>query len=66
MCERREISMDIYLERIAIALESIEKSLSNLAEDTKANKDLKIEVMENLEGMEKTIREMKENPFGIR
>lgn len=58
--------MDNYLERIAIALESIEKSLSNLAEDTKANKDLKIEVLENIEGMEKIIHEMKENPFGIR
>lgn len=41
------------LERIATALESISKSLSTLAEDTKANKDLKIEVLKNLEGMEK-------------
>lgn len=53
------------LERIAAALESISKSLSNLAEDTKANKDLKIEVLKNLEGMEKIICEVKENPFGL-
>lgn len=58
--------MDNYLERITIALESTAKSLSTLAEDTKANKDLKIEALENLEGMEKTIREMKESPFGVR
>lgn len=58
--------MDNYLERIAIAIESVAKSLSTLAEDTKANKDLKIEVLENIEGMEKIICEMKENPFGIR
>ncbi|MEJ8829049.1 hypothetical protein [Enterococcus gallinarum] len=54
------------LERIAAALESISKSHSTLAEDTKANKDLKIEVLENLEGMEKTIREIQENPFVLR
>ncbi|WP_144771879.1 hypothetical protein [Enterococcus casseliflavus] len=58
--------MDKYLERIAIALESAAKSLSTLAEDTKANKDLKIEVLANLEGMEKSIREIQENPFGLR
>lgn len=58
--------MDNYLERIAIALESAAKSLSTLAEDTKANKELKIEVLGNLEGMQETIREMKENPFGTR
>lgn len=54
------------LERIAAALESISKSLSALAEDTKANKDFKIEVLENLEGMKKKIREIQENPFGLR
>lgn len=54
------------LERIAAALECISKSLSTLAEDTKANKDFKIEVLENLEGMEKKIREIQENPFGLR
>lgn len=58
--------MHNYLERIAIALESAAKSLSTLAEDTKANKELKIEVLGNLEGMQETIREMKENPFGTR
>lgn len=63
--ERRAIRMDNYLERIAIAIESAAKSLSTLVEDTKANKDLKIEVLENLEGMEKTIRELQDNPFGL-
>ncbi|MBK0038697.1 MULTISPECIES: hypothetical protein [unclassified Enterococcus] len=57
--------MDNYLERITIALESTAKSLSILAEDTKANIDLKIEVLENLEGMEKTISELQENPFSL-
>lgn len=60
------MEVDNYLERITIALESTAESLSILAEDTKANKDLKIEVLENLEGMEKTIREIQENPFGLR
>lgn len=64
--KRRVIRMDNYLERIATALESIEKNLSTLVKDTKANKELKIGVLENLEGMEKIIHEMKENPFDIK
>ncbi|MGK9316087.1 hypothetical protein [Melissococcus plutonius] len=48
-------------QRIASALESISKSLSSLAEDTKTNCELKKELMASLYKLEK----MAEDPYGI-
>ena len=42
-------------ERIAKALESIANSLSTLAEDTKANKELKETLITNVNSMQKAI-----------
>lgn len=52
-------------ERIAIALESIANSLSTLAEDTKANRELKESLIKNIDDMQETIEELKEDPFGL-
>lgn len=55
----------IALNSIANSLKSIEKSLSSLAEDTKTKKELNIEIMSKLNGFEKVLTELKENPFGL-
>lgn len=52
-------------ERIAIALESIANSLSTLAEDTKANRELKESLIKNIDDMQEMIEELKEDPFGL-
>lgn len=52
-------------ERIATALESIANSLSTLAEDTKANKELKETLITNVNGMQKAIERLQSDPFGL-
>ncbi|MDT2705725.1 hypothetical protein [Enterococcus dispar] len=52
-------------ERIATALESIANSLSTLAEDTKASKELKETLIINVNDMQKAIEKLKEDPFGL-
>ena len=46
-------------------LKDISKSLRTLAEETKANRVLKQELKVVVEGLELSINEMKENPFGL-
>jgi Zn-dependent M16 (insulinase) family peptidase len=46
-------------------LKEISISLRTLAEETKANRELKQEVKTTIEGLELSIEEMKENPFGL-
>lgn len=53
-------------ERIATALESIANSLSTLAEDTKASKELKETLIINVNDMQKAIETLKEDPFGLK
>lgn len=52
-------------ERIATALKSIANSLSTLAEDTKANRELKESLIKNIDDMQETIEKLKEDPFGL-
>lgn len=52
-------------ERIATALESIANSLSTLAEDTKANKELKETLITNVNDMQKAIEKLQSDPFGL-
>lgn len=52
-------------ERIATALESIANSLSTLAEDTKANKELKETLITNVNSMQKAIERLQSDPFGL-
>lgn len=47
------------------ALESIENSLSTLAEDTKARKDLNVEIHNRLENLEEVLLDLKDDPFGL-
>lgn len=53
-------------ERIVTALETIAKSLSSLAEDTKANKELKIEINDNLNQFDEVLAAFKDDPFGFK
>ncbi|WP_088838957.1 hypothetical protein [Listeria sp. ILCC792] len=52
--------------RIINALESIEKSLRVLAENAKASKELKDLIVENLEGLESSLQDLKDDPFGLK
>lgn len=51
--------------RIVEALESIEKHLSTLAKDTKANKELRIENRDLFADLEKKIEDLAKNPFNL-
>lgn len=51
--------------RIATALESISNSLCTLAEDTKARKELNIEIHNRLENLEEVLLDLKDDPFGL-
>lgn len=57
--------MDELEERKIKALESIANSLSTLAEDTKANKELKIEISQKVSELEKSLINLKDDPFGL-
>ncbi|MDT2532113.1 hypothetical protein P7D93_19850, partial [Enterococcus raffinosus] len=52
-------------ERIATALASIANSLSTLAEDTKASKELKETLIINVNDMQKAIEKLQSDPFGL-
>lgn len=52
-------------EELLDVLKEISISLRTLAEETKANRELKQEVKTVIEGLELSIEEMKENPFGL-
>lgn len=52
--------------RLVKAIESIEKSLSILAKDTKTNRKAKLEATEQLENLVTKIEESKDDPFGIK
>jgi Zn-dependent M16 (insulinase) family peptidase len=52
-------------EELLDVLKEISISLRTLAEETKANRELKQEVKTTIEGLELSIEEMKENPFGL-
>ncbi|MDT2531877.1 hypothetical protein P7D85_06625 [Enterococcus hulanensis] len=47
------------------ALESIANSLSTLAEDTKARKELNVEIYNRLENLEEVLLDLKDDPFGL-
>lgn len=53
-------------ERKIKSLESIADSLSTLAEDTKANRKLRIENRELLEGLTIKIQKLADDPFGLK
>lgn len=52
--------------RIVTALESIEKSLRVLAEDAKASKELKTQMLSDFEGLQSSIQDLKDNPFWLK
>ncbi|MCX81768.1 hypothetical protein DXP75_06920 [Listeria monocytogenes] len=47
------------------ALESIAKSLSVLAEDTKTRQRTRDEILKNVEGMESELHSLKNDPFNF-
>lgn len=52
--------------RMVDALESIEKSLRVLAEDAKAGKELKAQMLSDFESLQNSIQDLKDNPFGLK
>lgn len=52
--------------RIVNALESIDKSLRVLAEDAKAGKELKAQMLSDFEGLQNNIQDLKDDPFGLK
>ncbi|MBV7391086.1 hypothetical protein KUA55_10370 [Enterococcus sp. ALS3] len=59
-----QISADL-IHRAIDLLESIANSLSTLAEETKANKELKQTLISNVDGLQESIEKMKEDPFDL-
>ncbi|MFC0232712.1 hypothetical protein ACFFIF_01760 [Vagococcus entomophilus] len=57
--------MENEIKSIAISLKSIAKSISSLAEDTKANKKLKEELLTNLDGLMEGVERIQDD-FGIK
>lgn len=51
--------------RIAMALESIEKSLSALVEDIKAKKELNEKINKRLEDFETVLMGLRDDPLGL-
>lgn len=51
--------------RLIKAIESIEKSLNTLAEDAKANRKLKEEILDKLITVEEKVSDIKIDPFGL-
>lgn len=51
--------------RQTAALESIAKSLSALAEDTKAKNEIQLNLLEKMNTLENMLQEIKEDPFGL-
>ena len=58
-------TFDKHFERICDALEGIEKSLSTLAEDTKANKELRENNQVMFQKLESKIENLVSDPFGL-
>lgn len=55
-----------YLNREIInELKNISKSLNTLAEEVKANRERKDKIIEMFNEMEKSIQELREDPFGL-
>lgn len=52
--------------RIVRSLAGIERSLSILAEVAKSDKDLKKQLIDNMNTFEEKLKELKENPFGLK
>jgi hypothetical protein len=52
--------------RIASALESVDKSLRVLAENAKAGKELKTQMLSDFECLQSSIQDLKDNPFGLK
>ncbi|KMT58929.1 hypothetical protein [Paenilisteria newyorkensis] len=55
-----------FAKRLVVATESIVKSLSTLAEDTKANRTLKEKIVSDFDSLENAIRDLKADPFGLK
>lgn len=58
-------TFDKHFERICKSLEGIEKSLSTLAEDTKANKELRENNQVMFQKLESKIENLVSDPFGL-
>ncbi|MGY3767086.1 hypothetical protein ACWOAH_11215 [Vagococcus vulneris] len=57
--------MEKEIKQIALSLKGIEESLRTLAEDTKAKKELDIEIMNKINEFESSLIDLKNDPFGL-
>ncbi|MGY3767068.1 hypothetical protein ACWOAH_11125 [Vagococcus vulneris] len=57
--------MEKEIKQISLSLKGIEESLRALAEDTKAKKELDIEIMNKLNEFESSLIDLKNDPFGL-